>query len=874
MQGTYAIAGKRGALYCKASTPPPRQKRGASPIPQETSALYNDRIKGTLPVTPTRSTLLMKHLIDDLFDDDKLPSSLALDNSDMPKFHMEAITLDPDDFKFVHDVPENIPILALRDAVLFPGIAMPIEVTRESSKKLLKEARRNRSVIGVVTQRTNVEEPNRKDLYDIGCLATVLSVSELENGGNESSVCVICGGPRFRVREMVQSTPYMRCKTEMVPAEDHSDFKGAEARSVIAILKRKFNDLSRDSAIHFSLGGSLLSSLRGNGLLLNTMSAHVGIPVDQKQLLLETTDQKERAKQLLAYMEEARKGLKIEAEMKQKVHQQMDRQQREYYLQQQLHAIQDELGGNPYDKDMEEMEAKAKTKHWKPEVAEYFDREIQRLHRIPPQQPDFYVQQNYLEFMLNLPWDEYTKDNLDLAHARKILDRDHYGLEKIKDRIIEYIAVMQLKGDLKSPILCLVGPPGTGKTSLGKSIADALGRKYVRMALGGVHDESEVRGHRRTYVGAMSGRVMQSIERAGSSNPVFILDEIDKVQSNSFNGDPTAALLEVLDPEQNAKFHDNYLDVDYDLSKCLFIATANSLSTVQPALLDRMEIIELSGYTMEEKIEIAKRHLLPRQLKEHGFKASQIKLPDTTLEHVIDEYTHESGVRQMEKAIAKVIRRRAVKMLSGVKTPPTVKVSELKDLLGLPIHKSDRMESKNRVGVVTGLAWTQMGGVILFVEASLSKGKGTLTMTGNLGDVMKESATLAFEYIKANAKQLDIAQKVIDCSNIHIHCPEGATPKDGPSAGITMFTAMVSALTGRKVHRNVAMTGEITLRGEVTPIGGVKEKILAAKRAGIDNLVLCEDNRRDVEDINPDYLKGLHFHYIAEMSEVLPLALD
>lgn len=816
----------------------------------------------------------MKHLIDDLFDDDKLPGSLALDNSDMPKFHMEAITLDPDDLKFVHDIPENIPILALRDAVLFPGIAMPIEVMRESSNKLLKEARRTHSVIGVVTQRTSAEDPDRNDLYNIGCLATVLNVSELENGDNGTAICIVCGGPRFRVLDVVQATPYMRCRAEVVAAEDLSGFKGAEARNVIAALKRRFNDLSRDGAAHFSMGGSLLSSLRDNGLLLNTMSAHANIPIEQKQLLLETSDQRKRAKLLLTYMEEVKKGLKIEAEVKQKVHQQMDRQQREYYLQQQLHAIQDELGGNPYDKDMEEMEAKAKTKHWAPEVAEYFDREMQRLHRIPPQQPDFYVQQNYLEFMLRLPWNEYSKDNLDLAHARKILDRDHYGMEKIKDRIIEYIAVMQLKGDLKSPILCLVGPPGTGKTSLGKSIADALGRKYVRMALGGVHDESEVRGHRRTYVGAMAGRIMQSVERAGSSNPVFILDEIDKVQSNSFNGDPTAALLEVLDPEQNANFHDNYLDVNYDLSKCLFIATANSLSTIQPALLDRMEIIELSGYTIEEKIMIAKRHLLPRQLKEHGFDTSQIKLPSTTLEHIIDEYTHESGVRQLEKAIAKVIRRRAVKMLSGEKVAPTVKVTELKDLLGLPIHQGDRKGSKNRVGVVTGLAWTQMGGVILFVEASISKGKGTLTMTGNLGDVMKESATLAFEYIKANARKLGVSQNVIESSNIHIHCPEGATPKDGPSAGITMFTAMVSTFTGRKVHNNIAMTGEITLRGEVTPIGGVKEKILAAKRAGINNLILCEDNRRDVEDIAPEYLKGLHFHYITEMSEVLPLALE
>lgn len=815
----------------------------------------------------------MKHLIDELFED-KHPSALAQDMNNTLKFHMETITMDPDEWNSINDIPEVIPVLPIRDAVLFPGIAMPIEVTRDSSKKLLKEARRRHSIIGVTTQRNNTENPSREDLYDIGCLALVVSVSDLESSGNGPMICILSGGPRFRVMEQQQSKPYLCCKMSFVEPEDSTNFKGYKARSVISELKQKYNDLSSKSEMHFTMGGSLLPSLRDYKLILNTMSSHVGIPVEQKQALLEITDQMERANHLMTYIEEARKSLKIDAEMKEKVNQQMDRQQREYYLQQQLHAIQDELGGNPYEKDIDEMEAKAKTKHWNKEVAAYFEKEMQRLRRIPPQQPDFYVQQNYLEFMLELPWNEYTTDNLDLVHARKVLDRDHYGLEKIKDRIIEYIAVMQLKGDLKSPILCLVGPPGTGKTSLGKSIADALGRKYVRMALGGVHDESEVRGHRRTYVGAMSGRVIQSIQRAGSSNPVFILDEIDKVQSNSFNGDPTAALLEVLDPEQNSKFHDNYLDVDYDLSKCLFIATANTLGTVQPALLDRMEIIELSGYTMEEKVEIAGRHLLPRQLKEHGFKTTQIKLPSDTLEHLVDEYTHESGVRQMEKAIAKIIRRRAVKMLSGVKTPATVKPAELKDLLGLPIHHSDRMEGHNRVGVVTGLAWTQMGGVILFVEASLSKGKGTLTMTGNLGDVMKESATLAFEYIKANAKELGVSQKLIDSSNIHIHCPEGATPKDGPSAGITMFTAMVSAFTGRRARHDVAMTGEITLRGKVTPIGGVKEKILAAKRAGIDNLVLCEDNRRDVEDITPEYLEGLHFHYIEEMSEVLPLALE
>ena len=539
-----------------------------------------------------------------------------------------------------------------------------------------------------------------------------------------------------------------------------------------------------------------------------------------------------------------------------------------------MRVIQDELGGSPSDQDVEELHERARKKKWNKEVAATFEKELTRLQRYMPQSPDYSVQYNYLDLMLDLPWNEYSKDDLRTDHARKVLDRDHYGIEKVKERILEHIAVLSLKKNMKSPIICLVGPPGTGKTSLGKSIAEAMGRKYARVALGGLHDEAEVRGHRRTYVGAMPGRILQGIKKAGTANPVFILDEIDKVQTNTFNGDPTSALLEVLDPEQNNAFHDNYLDLDFDLSKVMFIATANSLSTIQPALLDRMEVIELSGYILEEKLEIASRHLIPRQLNENGFRKGALKFSPEVLTTIIGRYTRESGVRQLEKVIAKIVRRRAVDVASGKELSRTIESGELKDMLGLPIHTSEMRGKEPKVGVVTGLAWTSVGGEILFVEASISKGKGALSMTGNLGDVMKESATLAFEYLKANASEFGVESDIIENSNIHIHVPEGATPKDGPSAGITIFVAMLSAFTQRKVKSTYAMTGEITLRGAVTPVGGIKEKILAAKRAEITDIVLSEENRRDIEDINAEYLKGLSFHYVKEMREAVPLMFE
>lgn len=811
----------------------------------------------------------MKHNIDELFGDSMPRHATSGDRGG--EMHMEAISIDPSELNFDdNSLPQELPLLTIRDAVIFPLISVPISVGRAPSKKILVEAKRRNRIIGVVAQRNEAETPFREDLYDMGCYARVVNVTTLNE---DESLAILYGGPRFTLDELVDTDPYLVAKVKPAPMENDADFHGSEARSRITTLKRKYTEMSKNAQHRFLPVDSLLRHLRENRMVVNMIAAHSFIETGQKQALLEITKLNERADELLKYMSMAQEAQNLEREVDRKARHMMDQQQREYYLNQQMHAIQDELGGSPYEKEIREMEARAKKKPWGKEAAEHFEEELQKLRRIPPQQPDYFVQQNYLEFMLDLPWNECTVDNLDIDHARKTLDRDHYGLEKIKERILEYVAVMQLKGNMKAPILCLVGPPGTGKTSLGKSIADALNRKYVRMALGGVHDESEIRGHRRTYVGAMAGRVMESVKRAGSSNPVFILDEIDKVQSNSFNGDPTAALLEALDPEQNSAFHDNYLDLNYDLSKVLFIATANSLATIQPALLDRMEIIELSGYILEEKEEIAKRHLLPRLLKDHGIAKSQLRIPPATMTQVIDQYTFESGVRQLDKQLAKIVRRRAVKMVSGQKVSPTVKTSELNELLGLPLHTMEKRNRKDMVGIVTGLAWTAMGGVILFVEASKSKGKGDLSLTGNLGDVMKESATLAFEYLKANAEDFGIKIKDIESSHLHIHVPEGATPKDGPSAGITMFVAMVSVFSNRKVRSDTAMTGEITLRGAVTPVGGIKEKILAAKRAGITNLLLCEENRRDVEDIDKEYLKGLSFHYIAEMKDALPITL-
>ncbi|MBR1517161.1 MAG: endopeptidase La [Bacteroidales bacterium] len=771
------------------------------------------------------------------------------------------------------DVPDEIPILPLRQNVLFPGVILPIAAGRKKSVRLIKQAERQSMCIGVVAQINDVEEPTLDDLYKLGVLARVHKVFELPDG---TTMAIVQGTERFILHDLTQDTPFLKASIIRNPEGDSDDSR--LLRSLARKIRRQYSSILSSR----SQGPNFANSLKGIGsdkIMINFAASHLDRSLEEKQNLLSCDTYTKRAEQLLQLMDEEMDYTRVRNEVQERAKIEMDRQQREYFLNQQMRVIQDELGGSPADHDIADLRERASKKQWKAEVAATFNKELEKLTHMHPQSPDYNVQLNYLDLMLDLPWDEMSEDDLSVSNAREVLNSEHYGIEKVKERVLEFIAVLSLKADMKSPILCLVGPPGTGKTSLGKSIANALNSKYVRMALGGLYDEAEIRGHRRTYIGAMPGRIIQNIKKAGTSNPVFILDEIDKVQVNSAHGDATSALLEVLDPEQNAAFHDNYLDVDYDLSNVMFIATANNLSTIQPALLDRMEIIELSGYVHEEKLEIAKRHLIPRQLKEHGMKKNAIVFDDETLSILINDYTRESGVRQLEKNIAKIIRRRAVRMAeqkdngNKKRIARTVTSEEVREILGLPIHNSERSAKEPRVGVVTGLAWTAVGGEILFVESSLSKGNGTLSMTGNLGDVMKESATLAFEYLKANAEDFGITADILEHHNIHIHVPEGATPKDGPSAGITMFIAMLSAYTQRKVNNHVAMTGEITLRGSVTPVGGIKEKILAAKRAGITDIILSEDNRRDIEEIEPAYLTGVTFHYITTMRDAIPLAL-
>lgn len=771
-----------------------------------------------------------------------------------------------------HEIPDDMPLLPLRGTVLFPGVVMPIAIGRKGSLKLVREAERKDERIIVVAQRNDSETPMLEDLFNIGVIARVLRVIELPN---KDVMAVLQGTMKCSLESLTQTTPYYRGHAMLIDEIADPEHPRLFHSRVIK-LRKNYVDIMHQKmdggpSVKDMLGS--LNNIASDRIVINYIASHLDATLNDKQNILEAFGYEARIDLVEEELNQEREFVKFRSDLHDRTRHEIDRQQREYFLNQQMRVIQDELGGSPVDQDLDRLQERADRKKWPDEVAAAFQRSMERLRRTPPQTPDFTVELNYAELLLELPWMEYTKDDLNISRARKVLDKDHYGMEKIKERIIEYLAVMKLKGgSMKSPILCFVGPPGTGKTSLGKSIATAMKRKYVRVALGGLHDESEIRGHRKTYVGAMPGRIIQNIKRAGVSNPVFVLDEIDKVQGMSHNGDPTSALLEVLDPEQNNAFHDNYLDLDFDLSNVLFIATANSLSTIQPALLDRMEIIDLSGYVLEEKIEIAQRHLVPRQLEEHGLDKKAMKFDKEVLSTIINDYTRESGVRQLEKTIAKVVRHRAVQLSEGGEIAKVVNVSELKGILGLPIHNSDRRGAEPRVGVVTGLAWTQVGGEILFIESSLSKGKGTISMTGNLGDVMKESATLAFEYLKANAAAFGIEYERIENSNIHIHVPEGATPKDGPSAGITMFVAMVSAFTQKHVSPTIAMTGEITLRGAVTPVGGIKEKILAAKRADITDLILCEDNRRDIEDIPSEYLKGLTFHYIKEMKDALPIA--
>ena len=768
------------------------------------------------------------------------------------------------------DCPDIIPILPMTGNVLFPGTITPINVTRAMSLKLLRHVAEKNEYIGVVTQRNdNTDFPEREDLFDTGCLAQVVKVIDMPN--NEV-IGILRGSSSFKLGDLVEKKPYLTGYRLPAFTADLTDTFTKEDRESVKMLVRKYSSYLK-SVNPNDITIKTLREIRGPRMVINFIASHIDMDVSYKQTILEMSSYSDRILALIRHIKDMESIENLRHEIQEKTQKTMDRQQREYFLNQQMHVIQEELGGSSNEMAINEMRQRANEKIWPEEARTHFDREMEKLMRIPQASPDYSVQINYLNLMLDLPWNQRGDFNTDMEKARRCLDKNHFGLEKVKERVLEMMAVLNLTDQRKSPVLCLVGAPGTGKTSLGKSIAAALGREYVRVALGGVHDEAEIRGHRRTYVGSMPGRIINGMLKAGVSNPVFVLDEIDKVQANNFSGDPMAALLEVLDPEQNMAFHDNYLDVDYDLSNALFIATANSTVGIHPALIDRMEVIDVPGYIMEEKLQIAKQYLVPRQLKENGFKRGSFTFPAETLRKIVEDYTRESGVRQLEKVIAKIIRSRAVKVTSGEEAPKKIAVDELRQILGLPLHQNEIRGNEPRVAVVTGLAWTQVGGTILFIEACTSKGKGTLTMTGNLGDVMKESATLAYEYIKANAEVLGIDSELLSTNNIHIHVPEGATPKDGPSAGITMFTAMVSAFTGRKVRPDFAMTGEITLRGAVTPVGGIREKILAAKRAGITDIVLCNDNRRDVEDITPEYLKGLNFHYIGEMSEVLPLVL-
>lgn len=769
------------------------------------------------------------------------------------------------------EVPPILPILPLRNTVLFPGVVIPITVGRDKSIRLIKEFYKGERIIGVVSQIDgDIEDPGYDDLNKIGTVAYIIKILQLPDG---NTTAIIQGKKRFELGAMLQSEPYFKAEVHGIDQKVFHSKKDKRFEALIGSIKDLSIQIINQSPNLPSEAAFAIKNIESPVFLVNFVASNLNVEITEKQNLLGILDLEERANRVLGLLTKELQMLDLKNQIQNKVKVDMDKQQRDYLLNQQLKQIQDELGNNPNEQQINEIKAKAYSKKWPEAAFKVFEKEIAKLQRMNPMAMEFGMQVNYLEVMVDLPWDTFTEDNFDLHRAQKVLDKDHYGMEKVKERIIEYLAVLKLKGDMKSPILCLVGPPGVGKTSLGKSIARAIGRNYIRMSLGGLHDEAEIRGHRRTYIGAMPGRIVQSIRKAKSSNPVFVLDEIDKVSGMTVNGDPSAALLEVLDPEQNSSFYDNFLEVEYDLSKVMFIATANSLNSVHPALRDRMEIIDLSGYLIEEKIEIARRHLVPKQLKEHGIEKNKITFSKPVLQSLIENYTRESGVRLLEKTIAKVIRNRARFIAMDEEIPAALTSADLEKIMGSAPFNNEKSYSGKTPGVATGLAWTAVGGEILFVEVSLSPGKGTLTVTGNLGDVMKESASLAYEYLKAHASQLNLENDVFEKWNAHIHVPEGATPKDGPSAGITMFTALASAYMKQPVNEKLAMSGEITLRGRILPVGGVKEKILAAKRAKITDIILSEDNRRDIMEIKPDYIKGVKFHYLRDMIDVLGLAL-
>jgi len=766
------------------------------------------------------------------------------------------------------DVPDVLPVLPLRNTVLFPGVVIPITVGREKSLRLIREVNRGKKLLGTIAQTDfKLDDPGIGDLYQVGTMAEILKLLEMPDG---STTVIIQGRRRFRVREFISEDPYFEATVEAIP--DIVPVNNNEFAAVVGSLKDLSIKIAQFTSNIPPEASFAVKNIENSTFLINFICSNTDIEVQEKQKLLEIDNLLERGVQAISYLVKEVQMLELKRDIQSKVKTDMDKQQREYMLHQQMKTIQDELGGNPIEKEIKELKEKGRQKNWKEETGKYFEKEVNKMSRLNPAAGEYSVQFSYCQTLLELPWDETTIDNFDLENARKVLDEDHFGLEKVKERILEHLAVLKLKNDLKSPILCLYGPPGVGKTSLGKSIARALGRKYIRMSLGGLHDESEIRGHRKTYIGAMPGRILQNIKKAKSSNPVFVLDEIDKV-SKQFHGDPASALLEVLDPEQNSEFHDNYVDLDYDLSKVMFVATANTLSTIAPPLRDRLELIEVSGYLVEEKIEIARRHLIPKQLGNHGVDDTHIKFPDEVLTHIIEHYTRESGVRDLDKKLAKVIRRIAKKVAFGEDYTVELSKEDIREYLGVTEYNKESYQGNDFPGVVTGLAWTAAGGEILYVESSLSHGKGNLTLTGNLGDVMKESAMLALEYVKSHATELGIDTEVFPGWNVHLHVPQGAIPKDGPSAGVTMVTALASAFTRRKVKRGIAMTGEITLRGKVMPVGGIKEKILAAKRAGIEEIILSAENKKELEEIREEYVKGLTFHFVNTIMDVLEIAL-
>ena len=777
----------------------------------------------------------------------------------------------PEDEREINEeiLPTSLPILPLRNTVLFPGVVIPITASRDKSIKLINDANKGDKLIGVVSQiDKNTEDPSINDVYKTGTVAKILKVLKMPDG---NTTVIIQGKKRFVVEKVISEIPYLKAVIQGVP-EIIPDNTDKEFKAIIDSIKDLSLQIIKYSPNIPSEASFAIKNIESTSFLINFVSSNMNLKVSQKQDLLETNDLQERALETLKFMNIEFQKLEIKNDIQSKVQSDLNQQQREFFLHQQMKTIQEELGGVNHDGEIEEMRSRSSKVNWTSEVKEHFEKELSKLQRMNPQVSEYSVQRNYLDLLLDLPWSKYSKDLFDLNKAQKILDKDHFGLEDVKKRIIEHLAVLKLRNDMKSPILCLYGPPGVGKTSLGKSIARSLGREYVRMSLGGLRDEAEIRGHRKTYIGAMPGRIIQNLKKAGTSNPVFVLDEIDKL-ANSNQGDPSSALLEVLDPEQNNSFYDNYLELGYDLSKVMFIATCNNLSSIQPALLDRMEIINVTGYTTEDKTQIGKKFLLPKQISEHGLNTKQLKLNSSVIQKIIENYTRESGVRGLEKEIAKVVRYVAKNIAMDLEYNINIKSKELKQILGTPKANRNIYENNKVAGVVTGLAWTRVGGDILFIESILSKGKGKLSITGNLGKVMTESATIALEYIKSNSVQFNIDPNIFDKYNIHIHVPEGATPKDGPSAGVTMLTSLVSLFTQKRVKQNLAMTGEITLRGKVLPVGGIKEKILAAKRANITDIILCEQNEADVKEIKQDYLNGLKFHYVSEMRDVVKLAI-